>query len=116
MVAAGQGFSRQLLEQAVPERRRYFRDYTVAHPHLVEVYQRLRDEMTTVDPGSLIFVCGPSGIGKTTLLRRIEQKLLEELHPELEQDPCRLPLVMIEALSPETGNFNWKDFYRRLLV
>jgi energy-coupling factor transporter ATP-binding protein EcfA2 len=115
-MAANQGFPRILLERSAPERRRYFQDYTIAHPHLADVYQQLRDELATVAPGSLIFVCGPSGIGKTTLLRRIEQKLLKEMKPELEQDPCRLPLVMIEALSPETGNFNWKDFYRRLLI
>jgi energy-coupling factor transporter ATP-binding protein EcfA2 len=115
-VAAGQGFPRVLLERSALERRRYFRDYTIAHPHLVEVYQQLRGELTTIDPGSLVFVFGASGIGKTTLLRRIEQKFLKEMMPELEQEPCRLPLVMIEALSPETGNFNWKDFYRRLLV
>src|SRR5215475_3648099 len=115
-MVVGQGFPRSLLERPALERRRYFRDYTIAHPHLVEVYQQLRDELTTIDRGSLIFVCGPSGIGKTTLLGRIEQKFLKEMKPELEQDPCRLPLVMIEALSPETGNFNWKDFYRRLLV
>jgi len=115
-VATGGGFPRILLERSALERRRYFRDYTIAHPRLAEVYQQLRDELTTVDQGSLIFVCGPTGIGKTTLLRRVEQKLLKEMRPELEQDPCRLPLVMIEALSPETGNFNWKDFYRRLLV
>jgi hypothetical protein len=115
-MAAKQGFPRTLLDRPAMERRRYFRDYTIAHPHLAEVYRRLRDEMTAVDPGSLIFVCGPSGIGKTTLLHRVEQKLTEEMRPELEQDLNRVPIVTVEALSPETGNFNWKDFYRRLLI
>ncbi|MGE0129312.1 MAG: AAA family ATPase [Blastocatellales bacterium] len=115
-MAANQRFPRSLLGQSAVERRRYFRDYTIAHPHLAEVYGRLRDEMTTVDPGTLIFVCGPSGIGKTTLLHRVEQKLTEEMRVELEQDLNRVPIVTVEALSPETGNFNWKDFYRRLLI
>jgi energy-coupling factor transporter ATP-binding protein EcfA2 len=115
-VPTGARFPQTLLEQSARERRAYFRDYTLAHPHLVEVYQQLRVELTLAEAGSLIFVCGPSGIGKTTLLKRLEQKVLEELKPELEQAPGRFPLVMCEALSPETGNFNWKDFYRRLLL
>lgn len=110
------GFPRMLLKQTKAERLKYFNDYTVAHPQLVEVYHRLRSEMATAALGSLIFVCGPTGVGKTTLLRRIEQRLTAEMQPALEQDPGRLPIVMLEALAPESGNFNWKDFYRRLLV
>ena len=113
---ANAGFPSSLLEQSARERRAYFQNYTLAHPHLVEVYQQLRDEIRMADAGSLIFVCGPSGIGKTTLLRRLEQKVQEELQPELEQQPGRFPMVMIEALAPESGNFSWKDLYRRLLL
>lgn len=115
-MATTTGFPRALLTQSATERRAYFRACTIAHPHLAEVYRRLRTEITTVDPGTLIFVYGASGIGKTTLLQRIAQKVAEEMNPALAEDVSRIPLVTIEALAPETGNFNWKDFYRRLLL
>lgn len=115
-MAAPNGFPRALLTQSATARRNYFRDYTIAHPHLAEVYRRLRTEITTVEPGTLLFVYGPSGIGKTTLLQRVAQKVTEEMSAALAEDVSRIPLVTVEALSPETGNFNWKDFYRRLLL
>ena len=115
-MTATTGFPHALLTQSATERRNYFRDCTIAHPHLAEVYRRLRTEIATVDPGTLIFVYGPSGIGKTTLLQRIAQKVTEEMGAALVEDVSRIPLVTVEALSPETGNFNWKDFYRRLLL
>jgi len=49
-------------------------------------------------------------------LRRIEKQLSEELLPELEQDRSRIPVVVDELLGPDSGIFNWKDFYRRLMV
>lgn len=115
-MAITNGFPRDLLTQSATARRNYFRDCTIAHPHLAEVYRRLRTEIATVEPGTLLFVFGPSGIGKTTLLQRLAQKVAEEMSAALVEDVSRIPLVTVEALSPETGNFNWKDFYRRLLL
>ncbi|HEX4951479.1 MAG TPA: ATP-binding protein [Blastocatellia bacterium] len=116
MMAETNGFPRHLLTQSATARRNYFRACTIAHPHLAEVYRRLRTEIATVEPGTLLFIYGPSGIGKTTLLQRLAQKVAEEMSAALVEDVSRIPLVTVEALSPETGNFNWKDFYRRLLL
>ena len=44
-------------------------------------------------------------MGKTTLRLRIEKQLREEALPELEQDQGRMPVVGIEAIAPESGNF-----------
>ena len=66
-------------------------------------------------PNSLIFVLGPTGVGKTTLRRRVEQVLLQEIRAELETDRGRLAVVSIEAVAPESGSFNWRDHFRRLL-
>jgi hypothetical protein len=34
----------------------------------------------------------------------------------LDQDRERLPLVSVEAVAPEQGNFDWFDFYQRALL
>ena len=60
---------------------------------------------------SLVFVIGPTGVGKTTLRLRIEQELKQAAEPE----PGRIPVVGFEAVAPDSGSFGWKDYYRRAL-
>jgi len=110
-----QGFPRALLKQPIAERDQYFRAYTVAHPNLKSANEDLAAAIREAIPGSLIFVCGPSGVGKTTLRLRTEQRITSELLTELNSDPGRLPVVGVEAISPDIGNFNWKQFYTIVL-
>jgi hypothetical protein len=46
----------------------------------------------------------------------VEKDLGEHLAPELAHDVERLPVVRIDAIAPESGSFNWKDYFRRLLI
>lgn len=111
-----QSFPRELLNQPSSARLAYFRALTIGHPLLLQVYDDLRLAIRDSAPGSIILVQGPAGVGKTTLLQRVEKDLTEQLLPELAQDVERLPVVRIDAIAPESGNFNWKDYFRRLLI
>jgi len=109
------GFPRALLKQTDSARNGYFRSYTVAHPKLKEANDDLSDAIREAIPGSLILVCGPTGTGKTTLRLRTEQRIATEMLKELEADPGRFAVVGIDAIPPDSGNFNWKDFYKSIL-
>ncbi|MEH1975265.1 MAG: ATP-binding protein [Nostoc sp.] len=109
-------FPLELLTQPTTERLAYFKDYTVAHPRLKEVYEILIRTIAEPAGASFIFVYGPSGIGKTTLWLRVEQKLKELALPKLESDRARVPVVGIEAVAPESRYFNWKEYYTRALI
>lgn len=111
-----QSFPQELLLQSSGVRLAYFRSLTIGHPLLVRVYDDLRLAIRDSAPGSIIMVQGPAGVGKTTLLQKVEKDLREQLAPELAQDVERLPVVRIDAIAPESGNFNWKDYFRRLLI
>ena len=54
-------------------------------------------------------------MGKTTLRTRVEQLLTAESLEDLQADPARLPVVSVEAVAPPSGNFNWRDHFRRML-
>lgn len=59
-------FSPELLSQPPAARLAYFRDKVVAHPHLKETHQQLWQAIQQPGGVSLIFVFGPTGVGKTT--------------------------------------------------
>jgi energy-coupling factor transporter ATP-binding protein EcfA2 len=92
-----------------------FRAFTVAHPRLVQAKKALLNAIRGAEPNSLIFVFGPTGVGKTTLRVKTEQLITTELLNELHEDVTRIPVVSVEAVAPESGSFNWRDHYKRLL-
>lgn len=110
------GFPRELLTQHWNARLQYFQAYTMAHPHLVTARDALLDAIREMASNSLIFVLGPTGVGKTTLRTKVRQVLINETLAELETDLGRVPAVSIECVAPESGSFNWRDHFRRLLL
>ncbi|MDZ8071053.1 MAG: ATP-binding protein [Nostoc sp. DedQUE08] len=110
------GFPLELLKQPASERLAHFENYTAGHPRLQEVGEILMRTIAEPAGASFIFVYGPSGIGKTTLRLRAEEKLTELALPKLESDRAHVPVIGIEAIAPESRYFNWKEYYTRALI
>ena len=70
-------FPRQLMHQPPTIRLDYFKAYTVAHPALKQADQAVWNTLREPAGACLVFVFGPTGVGKTTLLAQIEKRLLE---------------------------------------
>lgn len=115
MDAGAIGFTRELLDWPWAERLLYFRKYTMAHPRLTAARESLLSAIHEMESNSLVLVLGPTGVGKTTLRAKAEQMLTAEMIPELATDSCRLPVVSVECIAPDSGIFNWRDHFRRLL-
>jgi hypothetical protein len=109
-------FPPELLEQSPEARLGYFKSFTIAHPLLREADAALKQAIQEPTGWSLIFVYGPTGVGKTTLRRRVEKHLKEAMMEALRQDPGMLPVVSLEAPAPDSHQFSWKDYYLRALV
>jgi energy-coupling factor transporter ATP-binding protein EcfA2 len=109
-------FPPKLLAASNRTRWLYFYHKIVAHTRLVDIDREVKYAIRYATQGRLILVFGPTGVGKTTLRRGLERALTDELQPELAQDRERLPLVSLEAVAPEQGNFDWHDFYQHALL
>jgi hypothetical protein len=60
-------------------------------------------------------ITGPTGVGKTTLIGHLKKRLTERFADEMKADPGTIPFLVVEAPASESGNFNWADFYLRIL-
>lgn len=112
-----QGFPRELLSQSIEARLEYFEKKVIAHPLLKTAYDTLLRTIRHPAGSSLIWVYGPTGVGKTTMLKRIVKQLYEDAIKEMDRDPGYIPIasVGLQDISAERV-FDWKDFYIALLL
>ncbi len=68
--------------------------HMIAHPHLITVDHALREVLQETGGALLVFVCGPSGVGKTALKDRV-------IRME------RVPILSLLAGPTLSGTFDW---------
>ena len=109
-------FPRHLLHQSPQLRLDYFKAYTVAHPALKQADQAVWDALREPAGATLVFVFGPTGVGKTTLLAQIEKRLIDLSFCDERQGKKDLPALRLDAVSPALNLFKWSDYYQRALM
>ena len=110
-------FPADLLKADKVERSQYFQGVIVNHVKLSEVIQKVyKLIINPSSQSSIITVIGPTGVGKSTLIPRVEKLLIERSLEDKNFHPGRIPVVSLEAASPSSGNFDWKDYHNRALL
>lgn len=92
-----------------------FQNMTVKHPYLAKAIRQLDLAIKQVESGSIVFMFGPTGVGKSTLAKHMLNKLDKEYRLTGKQGNSDIPAALIEAPYPDAHQFSWKDFYRRAL-
>lgn len=112
------GFPPHLLTQPHQQRLEFFKNpsTTFMHGNLLTTYHRVHRAIHEPAGASVIMVIGPSGVGKSTLVRLLEKKIIEESLPRMESDPGWIPIVCVQAPAPGRGTFRWKSFYKTILL
>lgn len=107
---------RDVLKRSKQERLNAFKGFKVQHPLLLKAYDELWRAIKASHPGSIIIIFGPTGVGKTTLLEGISKRLIKMRLAELKNNPELMPVITVQLDAPTTGNFDWKDYFKRLLI
>jgi energy-coupling factor transporter ATP-binding protein EcfA2 len=109
-------FPRDLLTASDADKINYFRNFTVVHRLLKQAYEDFLDAVNNPGGASLILLLGPTGVGKTTLLAQVMKIIFEQNQALMIQDRAYLPIAGVEARSPDSGSFDWKDYYKSVLI
>jgi len=118
-----ESFPPELLAQPVGARLEYFEQRClISHPRLQEALETIVQAIcppgegtSTRRPGTMVLVIGPSRVGKTTLIRLLEERLLAKSRTLMVSDPSFMPFASILAAGPGTGRFEWAEYYRTVL-
>jgi DNA polymerase III delta prime subunit len=100
----------------------HFKEYAVSHPQLLQVDKVLMQAIQEPAGFAHVLIYGPSGVGKTTMIRQISRRL-NEILPVATTDRSSyrhgssepVPLLLIETRPPDGGAFNRADYYRTAL-
>src|SRR6266700_3907267 len=120
---APESFPPELLAQPVGARLEYFEQRClISHPRLQEALETILQSIcppgegaSTRRPGTMVLVIGPSRVGKTTLMRLLEERLLTKSRALMASDPSFIPFASILAAGSDTGRFEWGEYYRAVL-
>jgi DNA polymerase III delta prime subunit len=100
-----------------------FKEYAISHPQLAQVDMLLMGAIREPAGFAHVLVYGPSGVGKTTMIRQITRRLNGTT---VDQNSFReggyrhgngspIPLLLVETRPPDGGVFNRADYYRTAL-
>jgi DNA polymerase III delta prime subunit len=100
----------------------HFKEYAVSHPQLLQVDKVLMQAIQEPAGFAHVLIYGPSGVGKTTMIRQISRRL-NEILPTTSTDRSSyrhggsepVPLLLLETRPPDGGAFNRADYYRTAL-
>ena len=116
-------FDPALLTQPAAMRLAWFeKECTIEHLSLLRALETILHTICSPGEGeslnrlgTMTLVIGPARVGKTTLIRLLEQRLLERARDRMLRDKSHLPFVSVSATGPGSGRFDWVDYYTAVL-
>jgi type II secretory pathway predicted ATPase ExeA len=114
-------FDFSLLKQPIAVRQRYFEDdCIIEHPYLEKALDDILhaicspgEELDLKRLGLMVLVIGPTRVGKTTLIKKLQEELHKRGEKRMLSDPDFIPFVIIDP--PGTGRFDWIGYYKAVL-
>lgn len=120
---APESFPPELLKRPLGARQEYFEQHClISQPRLLEALETTLQTIcppgegaSSRRPATMVLVIGPSRVGKTTLIRLLEERLLALWKTHMLASPSFMPFASVLAVGGGTNRFEWTEYYRAVL-
>jgi energy-coupling factor transporter ATP-binding protein EcfA2 len=100
---------------ALPDSPEKLNDLRIKHTRIGQMMSELETLIYPKSQDSILLVCGPSGVGKSTLAKHMVENALQKASTEMDRNAGLIPAVYIEAPSSGETDFSWRLFYQQIL-
>jgi len=90
-------------------------EHKIKHTRIEQLIQELRSLVYPGSQDSLLLVCGPTGVGKSTLSNYVVADILKANEREMASNAGLLPAVYVEAPASGENEFSWRLLYNKIL-
>lgn len=109
-------FDRALLDASISARKEAFARVRIRHPMLDEVVSAVLQFLQSDSDRNVIAILGPSGVGKTELLKALERRILREFAARTHSEPSFIPCARIELAAATGACYNFDDLLYRAVA
>lgn len=106
-------FDRALLTASLAARREAFAKLRLKHKMLDDVVTIVLQYLRSGSNRNIIAILGPSGVGKSELLRALERHILREFAHRMLAEPAFIPCCYIELAAATGSCFSFDDMLYR---
>ena len=95
---------------------KYLYSLQVKHKKLERVASDLMELISPFNETKILFVIGATGVGKTTLSKRVIRVLVENLEKKGGNDPSTVPFIFMPAPANGEKSLSWISIYETALI
>ena len=96
------------------EKRLYFSLVRLNHPRIAETLDTMTALATPSSGKNILLLTGPTGVGKSTLIQILKERMMQKHSAEIEADVSFIPVASMVAPASGERGFSWKMFYADL--
>lgn len=89
--------------------------HRIRHPRIASSIEECNLMLEAGGNANLILLCGPTGVGKSTLGDFLVEAELKRSQETMAANPGCIPAIRIEAPASGEREFSWRLFYQRIL-